>query len=68
MESFQIGEAALLWMEIQFDIANWAVTMFSDEDIGNIFAISLFIVIKLTINKHYDVSVLLNLSGITQVG
>src|SRR5580704_2300965 len=65
--ALKIRESTLFGMEVQLDVAGWAVTVFFDEQIRNIFPIRLFVVISFAINKHNNIRVLLNATAVTKI-
>ena len=53
-------EASLAGLKIETDFANRPVTMFGDNDIGNVFAFRFRVIDVISINKHDDVGILLD--------
>src|SRR5215469_1675511 len=56
---FQVTEAGLVGLKIETDFANRPITMFSDNDVCDIFAFGFRVVNVITIDEHDDIRVLL---------
>ena len=52
----------------QFYSSNRAVCLFGNDYLRNIFIFAVFVVVVVAVNEHYDICVLLNGAGFTQIG
>ena len=66
--SIERHKAESLWVEVQFNLTNGTITVFSNDEVGYIFTFCVWIVICLAVNKHNNVGILLDRAGLTQVG
>src|SRR5215467_16357184 len=57
---FQVAEAGLAGLKIETDFANRPITMFSNDDVCNVFAFGFRVVNVVTVDEHDDVTILLN--------
>jgi hypothetical protein len=64
MEAVEVSEAALFGMEVEFDVADGAVTVFFNKNIGDVVAVGLLVVVGLAVNEHHNVGVLLDGTGV----
>lgn len=56
-------------MEVKLNLAYWTITVLGDNKIGNILHFWIIrLVISGTIDKAYDIGILLNGSGLAKVG
>ena len=64
----QVCELRILRQPCQLDGPDGAVSLFRYDDLGNPLLLRVRMVIIITIDKHYHVGILLDGSGVTQVG
>src|SRR6266404_5706216 len=68
VEAVEVGEAPLLGMEIELYVPYRAVAVLIYQDVGNVLAVGLFVVVGFTVDKHHYVGVLLDGAGVAEVG
>ncbi len=53
-------EPEAFWVEVEIDLADWSVTVLSNNQFGNIFELSVIgLVVARSVNKGHNVGVLL---------
>ena len=55
-------------MEVKFYFADWSVTMFGDDEVGDVFPLGIGVVVRFPVNECDDVGVLFDAPRFTQVG
>ena len=55
-------------MEVKFDVAGWTVTVLGDNEVSDVLAFSVGVVVVFAIEKHHDIGVPLDGTGFTEVG
>lgn len=68
MDFVEAAEALFFFFEVELNVAGRAVTVFFDEDFGDVLFVGLGIVILFAVNKGDDVGVLLDGTGLAKVG
>ena len=63
-----IRKLRVLRQPYQVDRTDRAVSLFCNDDLGNALHIRIMIIVIVTIDKHYDVGVLLDGSRLTKIG
>ncbi|MNL55047.1 hypothetical protein D3C87_1784260 [compost metagenome] len=53
-------EAETFRVEVELDAADWTVTVFSDNEVGDILTLRLGVVVRFAVDKHNDVGILLD--------
>ena len=61
-------EANASFIEVEFDIAGCATAVLGKDKVGNILTFCIWVVIIFAVNKHYDICILLDGTGFTEVG
>ncbi len=66
----KIEEANVLTVEVEFCHTYGTVTVLFNENLGDVWSLSFFVFVHLvfTVNKHYNVGVLLDRTRVTKVG
>ena len=49
-----------LWVEVQLNLASRSVTVLGDNEVGDVFAFGIGVVVGFAVDKHNDVGVLLD--------
>src|ERR1700761_5341693 len=62
-----VGELGVLLLEGQDDLADGAVAVLGDDDVGLALPLGVLVVVLVAVDEHDQVGVLLNLAGLTQV-
>ena len=63
-----IGKSRVLRQPYQVDGSDRTVSLLGYDDFGDSFHFTVFIVIIITVNEHYNVGILLDGSGLSKVG
>lgn len=67
MLSVERAEADVLLVEVELDTANGTAAMLGKNKVGDVLAVSVFVVIIFAVNEHDDISVLLDRTGFAEV-
>ena len=65
---FQVCKFGVLRQPSEIDGSNWTVTLLSDNDLGNSLEFGILVVVIVTIDEHYHIGILLDGSGLSEVG
>lgn len=69
MLAIEAHKTQALWMEVELNLADWAVAVLGNDQVGDVLHLWVVrFVIARAINEANDVGVLLNGAGLTQIG
>ena len=60
MFAIERHEAEAFWVEVKLDITDRSVTVLGDNEVGDVFAFGIWVVLGFAVDKHHNVGVLLN--------
>src|SRR5215510_8449621 len=65
VEALELREAVV---EEEFLFSNWAVAMFTYENIGNALPFGILVIHVLTVDEHDDIGILLDRAALAEIG
>ena len=65
---FHVCELGVVGEPYEFYGSDGTVSLFCDDDFGNVFLVGVFVVVVVTVKEHNYVGILLDRSGFSEVG
>ena len=65
---FHVCELGVVGEPYEFYGSDGAVSLFCDDDFGNVFLVGVFVVVVVSVEEHNHVGILLDGSGFSEVG